>query len=71
MSAQYTQNLLQLSLKCHPVHPKVMVDFKFDAIQVSFHRELPEVGLVKKVNWKFVLVGEYIGGWSSAYQPYI
>ena len=29
---------------------KVMVDFKFDAlIQVSLHREPPEVGLVKKL----------------------
>ena len=28
------------------------VDFKFDA-----HKEPPEVGLVKKVNRKFVLVG--------------
>ena len=35
---------------------KVMVDFKF--IQVSLHREPPEVWLVKKVNRKFVLVGE-------------
>ena len=29
---------------------KVMVDFKFDAVlQVSNHREPPEVGLVKKL----------------------
>ena len=30
---------------------KVMVDFKFDAlaIQLSLHKELPEVGLVKKL----------------------
>ena len=38
---------------------KVMVDFKFDAlaIQVCLHREPREVGGVKKVNRKFVLVG--------------
>ena len=28
---------------------KVMVDFKFDAIQLSLHKELPEIGLVKKL----------------------
>ena len=28
---------------------KVMVDFKFDAIQVSLHREHSQVGLVKKL----------------------
>ena len=33
----------------------MMVDFKFDAL--SLHREPHEVGLVKKVILKFVLVG--------------
>ena len=28
---------------------KVMVDFKFDALQLSLHKEPPEVGLVKKL----------------------
>ena len=32
-----------------------MVDFKFE---LSLHKEPPEVGLVKKVNRKFVLVGD-------------
>ena len=38
----------------------MMVDFKFDAlyIQPSLHKEPPEVGLVKKINRKFVLVGD-------------
>ena len=27
----------------------MMVDFKFDTLQVSLHRESPEVGLVKKL----------------------
>ena len=35
----------------------MMVDFKLDAIQLSLHKEPPGVELVKKVNWKFVLVG--------------
>ena len=44
------------------------VDFKFDAlytIQVSLHREPPEVGLVKK------LTGSLYSGWNSTCQPYI
>ena len=37
---------------------KVMVDIQICcSIQLSHHKEPPEVGLVKKVNWKFVLVG--------------
>ena len=35
----------------------MMVDFKFDALY-SLHKEPPEVGLVKKVNRKFVLVSD-------------
>ena len=35
-----------------------MVDFKFDALYSYLHKEPPEVGLVKKVNRKFVLVGD-------------
>ena len=35
-----------------------MVDFKFEAIQVSHHSEPSEVGLVEKISRKFVLVGE-------------
>ena len=27
----------------------MMIDFKFDALQESFHRETPEVGLVEKL----------------------
>ena len=45
-----------------------MIDFKFDAlcsIQLSNHREPPEVGLVEK------LTGSCIGGWSCACQPCI
>ena len=36
----------------------MMVDFKFDALYgYVFIESLLKVGLVKKVNWKFVLVG--------------
>ena len=35
----------------------MMVDFKFDAL-LNLHKEPPDVGLVKKVNRKFVLVGD-------------
>ena len=44
-----------ISWHCHNVctihdkHTKLMVDFKFDAIQLSLHKEPPEVGLVKKL----------------------
>ena len=44
----------------------MMVDLKFDALYS--HREPPEVGLVKKVNQKFVLVGGTVHAnptWSS------
>ena len=41
-----------------------MVDFKF--VQVSLHREPPEVGLVEKLYPEIC-----IGGWSCVYQPYI
>ena len=39
----------EIDFRCETEARKVMVDL---------HREPPEVGLVKKVNWKFVLVGE-------------
>ena len=31
MFAQYTQNLLQFSLKCHPVHPGIYKDSSIGA----------------------------------------
>ena len=36
----------------------MIVHVKFDALcMVSLHRQPPEVGLVKKVKWKFVVGG--------------
>ena len=36
----------------------MMVDFKFDALQVSLHRKPPEVGLVKKLTGSLYWWGE-------------
>ena len=43
----------------------MMLDFKFDAIQLSLHKEPPQVGLVKQ------LTEVCISGWYSTCQPYI